>query len=202
MTRVKFCGLRREEDIATANALMPDDVGFVFAAKSKRCLTPEAARALKAQLAPAIRAVGVLVDMPVRDAAALVNSGIVDVLQLHGHEDEDYIQRLRALTLAPIIQAFAVRSVADLARAEASSADIILLDAARAGSGETFDWNLLAQVRRPYYLAGGLNLDNIATAVRTLHPYAVDVSSGIETDGCKDAEKMAAFIQIVRSNAS
>lgn len=197
MTKIKLCGLSRPQDIEAANALMPDYVGFVFATKSRRYVTPERAAALKALLAPAIRAVGVFVDEQAEQVAALLRDGVIDLAQLHGSEDEAYIARLRSLTDRPIIQAFRIRTAADLAAVEQSAADFILLDSG-AGSGARFDWTLLKNVRRPYFLAGGLDCANAAEAVRTLHPYALDVSSGIETDGKKDYEKMAAFVAAVR----
>lgn len=197
MTKIKLCGLTRPEDIAAANALEPDFVGFVFAPKSRRCVTAEQARALRSQLAPSIQAVGVFVDKAPEQVAALLEEGIIDLAQLHGREDENYLERLRALTEKPIIQAFPIKTPNDLERAQSSSADYILLDSG-AGTGTTFDWGLLTSVRRPYFLAGGLGPDNVAQAIRTLHPWGVDVSSGIETDGKKDPAKMEAFVRAVR----
>lgn len=197
MTKIKLCGLTRPEDIAAANALEPDFVGFVFAPKSRRCVTAEQARALRSQLAPSIQAVGVFVDKAPEQVAALLEEGIIDLAQLHGREDENYLERLRALTEKPIIQAFPIKTPNDLERAQSSSADYILLDSG-AGTGTTFDWGLLTSVRRPYFLAGGLGPDNVAQAIRTLHPWGVDVSSGIETGGVKDFHKMAAFAAAVR----
>lgn len=196
MTKIKLCGLSRPQDIEAANALAPEYVGFVFAAKSRRCVTPGRAAALKALLRPDIRAVGVFADEAPETVAELLASGVIDLAQLHGSEDGDYIRRLRALTDRPIIQAFRVRTAADVPPAAESPADYILLDSG-AGSGETFDWSLLRNVRRPYFLAGGLRPENAAEAAR-LRPYAVDVSSGIETGGVKDREKMAAFVSAVR----
>lgn len=197
MTKIKLCGLTRPEDIAAANALEPDFVGFVFAPKSRRCVTAEQARALRSQLAPSIQAVGVFVDEEPERVAALLEDGIIDLAQLHGGEDEDYLERLRALTEKPIIQAFLIKTPNDLERAQSSSADHILLDSG-AGTGTTFDWGLLTSVRRPYFLAGGLGPDNVAQAIGFLHPWGVDVSSGIETGGVKDFHKMAAFVAAVR----
>ena len=197
MTKIKLCGLTRPEDIAAANALEPDFVGFVFAPKSRRCVTAEQARALRSQLAPSIQAVGVFVDKAPEQVAALLEEGIIDLAQLHGREDENYLERLRALTEKPIIQAFPIKTPNDLERAQSSSADYILLDSG-AGTGTTFDWGLLTSVRRPYFLAGGLGPDNVAQAIRTLHPWGGDVSSGIETGGVKDFHKMAAFAAAVR----
>lgn len=201
MTRIKMCGLRRAEDIAAANELKPDYVGFVFFPGSRRYIPPEEARKLRAALLPGIRPVGVFVDEKPETVAALLEEGIVDMAQLHGHEDEAYLARLRRLTAAPLIRAFRVREIGDIGQAEASSADAVLLDAG-AGDGKTFDWGLLRDMGRPYFLAGGLDPGNVAFAVRELHPFAVDVSSGIETDGFKDIVKMRAFIQAVERTES
>ena len=197
MTKIKLCGLSRPCDIHMANELTPDYIGFVFAKKSKRYVDPEKAVQLKALLDPAIKAVGVFVDEAPEAVANLLNSGIIDVAQLHGGEDEVYIKRLRQLTDQPIIKAFQIRAQADINKAEHCSADHILLDSG-AGTGVLFDWSLLKNVKRPYFLAGGLSPGNAREAVRLLHPYAVDVSSGIETDGLKDREKAEAFIAAVR----
>ena len=198
MTKIKLCGLSRPEDIQAANALQPACVGFVFAPKSKRYVTPAQAADLKRGLDPAIRAVGVFVNATQEEAAALANEGVIDLIQLHGGEGEAYLQTLRALTPKPILQAFRVDTAADVAAAEASGADLVLLDAGEGGTGETFDWSLLAGIHRPYFLAGGLHPGNVGQAVRRLHPFGVDVSSGIETDGKKDPAKMEAFVRAVR----
>lgn len=197
MTKVKFCGLRRLEDIAAANRLQPDYIGFVFAAASRRCISSDTAAALRAQLAPGITAVGVFVDAEPSAVAALLQRGVIDMAQLHGHEDAAYIARLRALSPQPIIQAFRIRTESDVQRANASCADWVLLDAG-AGQGERFDWQLLSGVTRPYFLAGGLSPDNIADAIAQWHPWAVDVSSGIERDGLKDERKMIRFMEQIR----
>ena len=195
---VKFCGMQRREDILAANTLHPDYVGFVFAPKSRRCVTPDQVRRLKSLLSPEIRAVGVFVNEKPVIVASLLNQEIIDLAQLHGTEDEAYIAELRLLTDKPLIQAFVVRSKEDLAAAESSSADHILLDAG-AGSGAAFDWTILTGFPRPYFLAGGLSADNVGRAVRTLHPFAVDVSSGIETEGIKDPEKMRRFMEQIQT---
>ena len=197
MTRIKMCGLRRREDIDAANELLPEYIGFVFFPGSKRAISAETARDLKNGLSPAIQAVGVFVDEKPETVASLLEEGTIDIAQLHGHEDESYLNRLRSLTGKPVIQAFRIRNSGDMDPAQASGADMILLDAG-AGDGKTFDWNLLHSVGRPYFLAGGLNPENVGRAVKQLKPYAVDVSSGIETDGFKDVEKMRAFLRAVR----
>ena len=197
MTKIKLCGLSRVCDIEEANRLQPDYIGFVFAKKSRRCVTAEQAGELKKLLRPEIRAVGVFVNEAPEAVAALLNSGVIDLAQLHGSEDAEYIRRLRDLTDSPLIQAFKIRSKEDLIRAEASAADEILLDAG-AGTGTVFDSSLLRNMERRYFLAGGLNPENVREAIRDLHPYGVDVSSGIETDALKDGTKMAAFVAAVR----
>ena len=197
-TQIKMCGLRRPEDIRAVNGLKPEYIGFVFFPGSRRYITPETAKVLKEMLDPGIEAVGVFVDENPETVAELLADRTIDMAQLHGHEDEQYLARLRKLTDRPLIRAFRIRSAEDAMRAQASSADRILLDAG-AGDGKTFDWSWLRTVKRPYFLAGGLNPENAARAVQELKPYAVDVSSGIETDGFKDIQKMRAFIRAVRT---
>lgn len=198
MTKIKLCGLSRPGDIDAVNRLKPDYIGFVFAKKSKRYVSPEKAAALKAALDPEIRAVGVFVNELAENVAALLKDGTIDVAQLHGKEDEGYITALRAMTDQPIIKAFRIDTEADVAAANSSSADFVLLDSGNGGTGTVFDWNLLQGIRRPYFLAGGLDPDNAEAAVSALKPYAVDVSSGIETDGLKDETKMTAFTAAVK----
>lgn len=200
MTKIKLCGLRTPADIRAANALRPDYIGFVLVPGSRRAITPAQAAALKARLAPGIRAVGVFVDAPPAQVAALLENGTLDIAQLHGREDEAYLARLRALTDKPLWQAVRLAGPAAAQALEAarrSTADLVLLDAG-AGDGAAFDWALAGQVERPYFLAGGLTPGNVAGAIRCLHPFGVDVSSGIETNGVKNAGKMAAFVAAVR----
>ncbi len=221
MTKIKICGLKRIEDIEAANELCPEYIGFVFADFSHRCVDKETAAKLKARLYPRIQAVGVFVDEDVSFVAELLNEKIIDIAQLHGTEDNGYIEELRRLTTGAatirahspeadrrgadklesdkprIIKAFNMRKIKDISEIEASSADLVLVDSGT-GSGETFDWSSLAEIRRPYLLAGGLGPDNVRSAVESLHPYGVDVSSGVETDKVKDTEKMKNFVSIVR----
>ena len=199
MTRIKLCGLTRRCDIQWANALLPNYVGFVFARKSKRYIPPINAKALREKLDPAISAVGVFVNEAPEAVASLLNGGIIDMAQLHGGEDEEYIRALRKLTDRPLMKAFRVDGPADLALARASAADHILLDHGPGGTGTAFDWSVLNGFGRPYFLAGGLNPENVGRAVEALQPFAVDVSSGIETGGVKDIMKMTAFVSAVRN---
>ncbi|MBR3171701.1 MAG: phosphoribosylanthranilate isomerase [Lachnospiraceae bacterium] len=197
MTKIKFCGLTGDCDLEAANELRPEYIGFVFAPKSKRYVTPERAAELKRQLAAGIKAVGVFVNDDLYHVAELLNRGIIDIAQLHGSEDEEYIRHLRQLTGKPVIRAYRIKTAEDIAEAEKCTADHVLLDSG-AGTGEMFDWKLIKNMKRPYFLAGGLSPDNVENAVEQLSPYAVDVSSGIETDGVKDKAKMAAFAAAVR----
>ena len=197
MTRIKLCGLSRVEDIIEANNLSPDYIGFVFAPKRKRYVTPEKAGELKAMLAPEIKAVGVFLDEDPAAIIGLLKKGIIDIAQLHGHESHEDIFHIKEESGKPVIKAFKISSAEDLISAEASPADHILLDSG-AGTGTVFDWRLLSGAKRPYFLAGGLSQDNVALAINSLHPFAVDVSSGIETGGVKDPVKMERFVRTVR----
>lgn len=197
-TKIKFCGLSRNCDIETANALSPDYVGFVFVKNSRRCVSFAQAKELKALLAPGILTVGVFVNEDPRTVTALLEAGVIDAAQLHGDEDTDYIRGLKSLTKAPLIKAFGLRSIHDLPAVERSPADLVLLDSPGGGTGRLFDWQLLENIQRPYFLAGGLSAENVGKAIARLRPFGVDVSSGIETGGYKDREKMTAFAAAVR----
>lgn len=198
MRKIKLCGLSRECDIKTANELLPDFIGFIFVRGRRRYLEPSIAIELKKKLDPRIQAVGVFVNEDPDCIKDFVEKGIIDVVQLHGTEDAQYIENLRTKITCPVIKAFKVENAEDVEKACQSQADYILLDAAGGGTGQAFDWTLIGDIKRPYLLAGGLNVDNIQEAIRQYDPYGVDVSSGIETDGVKDLEKMKAFVQAVR----
>lgn len=197
MTKIKICGLRREQDIRYANELMPDYIGFVFLKGKMRYVTFEEAARLRSLLDPAIPAVGVFVNEPAENVIRLLQAGTIQIAQLHGQEDEAYIEELRRAADHCIIRAFAVRSSEDIHRAFAFPADYPLLDNGK-GTGETFDWSLFHEQEKPFFLAGGLSPENVKEAIECFHPYAVDVSSGVETDGYKDYEKMKAFMDAVR----
>ena len=199
MTRIKICGLTRPSDIEYINEAKPDYCGFIIGVpKSRRNVSPEMVRRLRASLDPAILPVGVFVNAPLEQIAALVRDGTLSMVQLHGQEDERYIAALRRMVSVPIIQAFSIRTESDAAAAERSSADHILLDHGSGGTGTAFDWSLLEGVSRPYILAGGLNPENLPEAARRLRPWAVDLSSGVETDGRKDHGKILAAVQAVK----
>lgn len=202
MTKIKLCGLTCPADVAAANAARPDYVGFILAPGRRRTVTPAQAAALRQGLAPGILTVGVFVDEDPAQVAALLNGGVIDIAQLHGREDETYRQALRGQTGRPFWQAFQLAGwrAADLARLEGVTADALLLDSG-AGSGRPFDWTLLQGFARPYILAGGLTPANVTEALRRCRPAAVDVSSGVETNGRKDPQKVQAFVQAVRQAA-
>ena len=197
MTKIKICGLRREQDIRYANELMPDYIGFVFLKGKMRYVTFEEAAHLRSLLDPAIPAVGVFVNEPAENVIRLLQAGTIQIAQLHGQEDEAYAEELRRAGDHCSIRAFAVRSSEDIHRAFAFPADYPLLDNGK-GTGETFDWSLFQEQEKPFFLAGGLSPENVKEAIECFHPYAVDVSSGVETDGFKDYEKMKAFMDAVR----
>jgi phosphoribosylanthranilate isomerase len=202
MSLVKICGLKREQDILAVNAVLPDFIGFVFA-KSPRRVDFDTAKALKAMLDKRIKAVGVFVNEEAAAVATLSNSGVINAVQLHGDEDEEYIKRLKALTEKPVIKAVRVRGVKDIARAQTYPCDYLLFDAyskdARGGTGERFDREALGslEVIKPYFLAGGVGLENIKDALK-LKPYCIDISSGAETGGLKDFEKIKRLVEMVR----
>jgi len=213
MTKIKLCGIRKLSDVDTVNELKPDYIGFVFCRSSKRYIEPSEALRIRSKLDPKIKTVGVFVDEDEDTVAGLLNDGTIDLIQLHGHEDAEYIRRLRHLTGRPydadgsgqhIIKACRITSKTDLAGLEKeygmtadARPDLFLLDAG-AGDGITFDWEWLKGYDIPYILAGGLTPDNVGKAIEMHRPYGVDVSSGIETDGSKDPEKMARFVREVK----
>ena len=200
MTKVKICGLSRTEDIATANSAMPDYIGLVFA-PSRRRIDEKTAAILKEQLDPRIKVAGVFVNHDIEAIARLHQDGVIDVAQLHGDEDDDYVARLQDSCGCPVIKAIGIgETLPPLPR----SADYLLFDtlsSQRGGTGQTFDWNVIEDVAsKPYFLAGGLTPDNVTDAIKRLTPFCVDVSGGVETDGLKDARKIHEFVCLVRKD--
>ena len=196
MTKIKLCGIKCEEDIKVINEVLPDYIGFVFAGKSKRYISFDMASTLKNQLDDRVKAVGVFVNEDIENIAYLVKNKIIDIVQLHGNEDQNYINTLKTKTNIPIIYAYQIRAKADI-KSINKNTDFILLDAG-AGCGETFDEALLEGFDSEYFLAGGLSIDNIKEKIMKLHPFGVDVSSGIETESKKDAAKIRKFVSLVR----
>ncbi|MBP0984980.1 MAG: phosphoribosylanthranilate isomerase [Oscillospiraceae bacterium] len=198
--KIKLCGMFRECDIDYANEAQPDYIGFVLEfPKSHRSIDKTTAQRLRSRLSPEIKTVGVFVNSPETTCAEYANCGIIDLIQLHGGEDKDYIRRLRELTDAPIIKAVKVRSADDIAQAQTLGADFLLLDNGT-GTGQSFDHSLIDRelIRQPFFLAGGLTPENLRRAALDIRPYCVDLSSGIETDRVKDREKMLAAVRAVR----
>lgn len=200
MTKIKICGLSRPQDIQFVNEARPDWCGFIINfPKSHRNVTPHQVRSLRAELHPDILPVGVFVDQPLEEIAALLKDGTLAVAQLHGQETPEDIAALRALVPGcQIWKAFKIRSAADLAAALASPADLVLLDNGQ-GTGQTFDWSLVQGVDRPFLLAGGLTPENIPQAIQAVHPYGLDLSSGVETEKKKDREKILAAVAAARN---
>lgn len=195
--KIKICGLTRPEDIACVNRLLPDYIGFVCWPGSRRFVSEEQAARLKAALSSEIRAVGVFVDAPVEEITALLQKGVIDMAQLHGEESEEDVCRIRELTGKPVIRAVKVSCRRDVEEWQGSAADYLLFDSGM-GSGRTFDWSLLEEVKRPYFLAGGLGADNLEQVLTQVQPYGVDLSSSMETGGYKDPQKMRRVMEVIR----
>jgi len=195
--KIKICGLRREEDVDYANQVMPDYVGFILAEGFRRQISREQARSLKQRLSDKIQAVGVFVNNPIEEGISYLEEGIIDMAQLHGEETEEDIQYIQAVTAKPVIKAVKAQNQYIVEAWLDSSADYLLFDSGT-GTGKSFDWSLLADVNREYFLAGGLNPGNIEEAMKQLSPYSIDISSGVETEGVKDLEKMQAAVNVVR----
>ena len=200
--KIKICGLTRPEDIDAVNSALPDYAGFVFA-KSPRQVAPEQAEELKNRLDGRVTAVGVFVNAPIEEIAGLCRKSVIGMVQLHGDEDADYIMKLKSMTNAPIIKAVWVRSAGDALSAQSLPCDCLLLDtyqeSARGGTGSAFDWNVIPRLHKPFFLAGGICGENIKAAAG-YGAFCLDISSGAETDGHKDPEKIQRLVRAVRSD--
>ena len=198
MAKIKICGLYRDEDIGYVNEAKPDFAGFIINfPRSHRNLPIDKVPGLTEQLDPAIVSVGVFVDEEVTAVIDLLKQNIIQMAQLHGNEDANYIRQVQDATEKPVIKAFTVRTADDVARAEQSPAEHILLDYGK-GEGKSFDWKLLNGIKRPYFLAGGVTLENLPRILTEIKPWAVDISSGVETDQVKDEAKIARVVGMVR----
>lgn len=201
--KIKICGIRRREDVCFLNESMPDYAGFVFAG-TKRYVRPDKAAELKKLMNPEIKVFGVFVNAPGEQIAAYVRDKVIDVVQLHGDESEEDIKWLKKACSVPVIKAVRVREREDILAADELSCDYLLLDTYEAGryggTGRAFSWEMIpAKLTHPYFLAGGLNRDNICDALKRVSCYGVDVSGGVETDGVKDGKKIRELIAAVRS---
>lgn len=194
--KIKICGLRTQADVAIVNHLLPDYAGFICCDRFWRYVPREALRELSRLTDSRIRKVGVFVDSPPEEVSSYIKEGLIDIAQLHGHESEEDIRKLKD-SGCQVIKAFRIGSEEDISRASASSADYVLLDSGQ-GTGQTFDWNLIRDIGRNFFLAGGLNPENLSQAIERVHPFAVDISSGVETDRHKDADKVRKCIEIAR----
>lgn len=196
-TELKICGLSRLEDVIAVNRFGADYAGFVFFKKSKRFIDPYKAGELIELLRSDIKSVGVFMDEPLDSVISSARISGVEMIQLHGHESEEYVEYVKRTLERPVIKAFKADEEGALERALNTSADYILIDSG-AGTGKKFDWRILKDFGRDYFLAGGLDPESVGEAISTLEPFAVDVSSGVETDGVKDAEKIEKFINAVK----
>lgn len=198
MVKIKICGLKRMEDIEIVNKYKPDYIGFVFA-DSKRKVSYNLARKMKQNLDLSIKSVGVFVDADIDEILNLYNDGIIDFAQLHGRESEDYIKKLRQKSNChlKIINSIEMSDKTDLLKYDNSMADYLLLDSGK-GCGKTFDWQLIRNdLKKEFFLAGGLNTDNISLAIKDVNPFAVDLSSSLETDGYKDEIKIKKLMEAI-----
>ena len=198
MTKIKLCGLTRKCDIKWVNEFKPEYIGFVFFPKSKRYISFNNAEKLRKSLDSNITPVGVFVNEKIQNIEYLITNGIIDIVQLHGNEDNEYIMQLKSKVKCPLIQAFRIETEADIKKANESLADYIMLDSG-GGTGQSFNHMLINGIKREFFLAGGLDSDNVGEAIMNCHPYAVDASSSLETHGVKDRAKMAEFVKAVRN---
>ena len=198
MVKIKICGLRRLEDVEMVNRHKPDYIGFVFA-DSKRKVSHEFAAHMKDNLSSDIISVGVFVDAEIDEIVELFDDGVIDIAQLHGSESEEYIRNLKERTdyKLKIINAIEMSDELDLLEYDNSIADYLLLDSGK-GSGKTFDWSLIRDdLDKEFFLAGGIDVSNVGEAIRKFNPYAIDLSSSLETDGFKDESKIRAIMEVV-----
>ena len=164
----------------------------------------DTAKLLKEKLDPSIKTIGVFVNEEIKNIITLYNHKSIDLIQLHGEEDEEYIKKLRHFIPAKIIKAVRVKNVREIILANELSCDYLLLDAYNkvkyGGSGETFDWSVITNMGKPYFLAGGIHSGNVKQAMKQCNPYCIDVSSGVETDGFKDPYKIIDIVGKVRKS--
>ena len=198
MVKIKICGIKRLEDIEIVNRYKPDYIGFVFA-DSKRKVSHDLASKLKQNLDSDIISVGVFVDAPQDEVLKLYDNGIIEIAQLHGMESEEYIKSLKEKTnyKLKIIKAIEITQDTDLLSYDDSQADYLLLDSGK-GSGKTFDWRLIRKdLKKEFFLAGGLDSLNVKEAIEEFNPYAIDLSSSLETDGFKDENKIKEIMEVI-----
>lgn len=193
MAKIKICGLRRQQDIDFVNAVRPDYIGFILTSGFRRSIDSETAKQLKSRLDKSIKAVGVFVDDDTDKINSFAECGIIDIAQLHGSESADDCKKVKI----PVIKAFKPCDFDKIGDYK-SCADYFLFDSGT-GSGKTFDWDMLPKTDKPFFLAGGLDFGNVKSAIEQIHPFAVDVSSSVETNGAKDFDKIKKFTEIMRN---
>ncbi len=198
MTKIKICGLFRDCDIDYVNEAMPDYAGFVFA-KSHRQVSVKQADLLRKKLNKNIISVGVFVNNSIEEIRKICDDGIISVVQLHGSEDNNYISELRKQCKPEIIKSVNASNGIDIQKVRNINADYLLFDGGMGGEGKTFDWQIISEIKTPFFLAGGLNIDNIDEAIKKVKPYAVDLSSGVETDRVKDKQKILNIVRRVKN---
>ena len=199
MVKIKICGLKRLEDIEIVNKYKPDYIGFVFA-DSKRKVSHDLAFEMKNNLASNIVSVGVFVDADIDEIVELFDMGVIEIAQLHGLESEDYIRNLKENTnyKLKIINAIEMSDEKDLLEYDNSLSDYLLLDSGK-GSGKTFDWSLIrTDLTKDFFLAGGIDISNVNHAIEEFNPFAVDLSSSLETDGFKDENKIREIMEVIK----
>ncbi|MCR4662393.1 MAG: phosphoribosylanthranilate isomerase [Endomicrobiaceae bacterium] len=194
--KIKICGLFRDCDMDFVNEAKPDFIGFVFA-KSHRQVSIETAEKLKNKLDKNILSVGVFVNEDINKIIEICTKKIIDIVQLHGDEDDNYINELKKVCNKKIIKAVKVKTGKDIIRWRNSQADWLMFDAGK-GEGKTFDWSVLKNFVRPYFLAGGINENNVEQVIK-LNPYCIDVSSGVETNKVKDKNKILNIVRRVKN---
>lgn len=199
MAKLKICGLTCEADVAAINGVRPDFAGFVIEVPGRRrSITVKQTKVLVKGLNKDTLPIGVFADAPPELPISLLRDGTLWAAQLHGNEDEEYIEKIQNMTGKHVIKAFSIKTPEDVKRALKSPAHYILLDQGIGGTGEAFDWNLVSPVKRPFFLAGGLAPENLRAAIATLHTWAVDISSSLETNGKKDPEKIHRLFRMLR----
>lgn len=199
---IKICGLSRAEDIDAVNACHPDIIGFVFAPKSRRYVPPQKAFELKRRLDKGVRSAGVFVDETPEIIAELVHRQVIDIVQLHGRESAAFMEELKRLCDVPVVKAVSMTKdgfAEELRQWELSTVDYLLLDSGAGGTGQQFDYDRITQLRKPFFLAGGLTPENVTEAALRVQPFGVDMSSGVETDGKKDRKKIEEAVRRIRN---
>ena len=196
--KIKLCGIRTVNDVQLINEAQPDFCGFIVEfPKSFRSVSESELRNLAAQVSPEINKVGVFVNAPQDLVIRLLQENVIDLAQLHGQEDNVYIEEIKSKTGKQVIKAFSIKTKEDVQKALESPADYILLDQGGGGTGQTFDWSLIPPINRPWFLAGGLNTDNLHTAIEDLHPWGIDLSSSLETNKKKDPAKIKRIMELI-----